>query len=129
MRACNKLCGYWTLRTLSRSTTIIISRERGRRFSTTCNQVAPWQVEIFRQPGRINFMNSMAPIKPATASADVIKGARSLFDIPDGITYLNCANMAPQLRSVTESGICAVRAKATPWKLTAPEWFSGAEEL
>src|SRR5215469_5373950 len=37
--------------------------------------------------------------------------------------------MAPQLRSVTDAGVAAVRAKATPWKLTAPEWFSGAEVL
>jgi selenocysteine lyase/cysteine desulfurase len=74
-------------------------------------------------------MNSIASIKPITTTADVIESVRELFDIPDGITYLNCANMAPQLRSITESGIRAVRAKATPWKLSAPEWFSGAEEL
>jgi selenocysteine lyase/cysteine desulfurase len=64
-------------------------------------------------------------LKPAAHIAN----ARELFEIPDGITYLNCANMAPQLRSVTEAGIAAVRAKATPWKLTASEWFSGAEVL
>jgi selenocysteine lyase/cysteine desulfurase len=55
--------------------------------------------------------------------------ARGLFEIPRGITYLNCANMAPQLRSVTEAGLDAVRAKCSPWKLSAPEWFSGAETL
>ena len=58
-----------------------------------------------------------------------ITNARELFEIPADITYLNCANMAPQLRSVTDAGITAVRAKATPWMLTAPEWFSGAEVL
>src|SRR5438045_4855574 len=62
-------------------------------------------------------------------SSDQLTNARDLFEIPEGITYLNCANMAPQLRSVTEAGIAAVKAKATPWKLTAPEWFSGAEVL
>jgi selenocysteine lyase/cysteine desulfurase len=60
---------------------------------------------------------------------DQITNARELFEIPEGITYLNCANMAPQLKSLTEAGIAAVRAKATPWKLTASEWFSGAEVL
>ncbi len=58
-----------------------------------------------------------------------IAPARELFEIPDDVTYLNCANMAPQLRSITTAGINAVRAKATPWTLSAPEWFSGAEEL
>jgi len=58
-----------------------------------------------------------------------IQNARNLFEIPEGVTYLNCANMAPQLRSITEAGLGSVRAKATPWNLSAPEWFSGAERL
>jgi len=56
-----------------------------------------------------------------------IEAARDLFDIPKGITYLNCANMAPQLRSITQAGIAAVQAKTSPWQLT--DWFAGAEEL
>jgi selenocysteine lyase/cysteine desulfurase len=59
----------------------------------------------------------------------LIENAGHLFEIPDDITYLNCANMAPQLKSVTEAGLGAVRGKESPWKLTAPEWFSGAETL
>lgn len=54
---------------------------------------------------------------------------KDLFDIPDGVTYLNCANMAPQLRSVTAAGLEAVRMKSTPWTLASSGWFSGAEEL
>src|SRR5215813_5001061 len=72
----------------------------------------------------------MSMITTAEAKiSDQIISARELFEIPEGITYLNCANMAPQLKSITEAGIAAVRAKATPWKLAAPEWFSGAEVL
>lgn len=63
------------------------------------------------------------------APAGVLASQRALFDIPDGVTYLNCANMSPQLRAVTSVGIDAVRAKSTPWTLTAPDWFSGAERL
>jgi selenocysteine lyase/cysteine desulfurase len=55
--------------------------------------------------------------------------AKNLFEIPTGITYFNCANMAPQLKAVTQAGLRAVRAKASPWTLSAPEWFSGAEQL
>ena len=47
----------------------------------------------------------------------------------DGITYLNCASMSPQLRSVTETGLRAVRTKASPWNLSGPEWFAGSEQL
>jgi len=59
----------------------------------------------------------------------LIENARELFEISKDVTYLNCANMAPQLKTVTEAGLRAVRAKASPWKLTAAEWFSGAETL
>lgn len=63
------------------------------------------------------------------SSAVSIEHAKNMFEIPPDVTYLNCANMAPQLRSVTEAGLDAVRTKASPWKLSAPEWFSGAETL
>jgi selenocysteine lyase/cysteine desulfurase len=52
-----------------------------------------------------------------------------MFEIPPGVAYLNCANMAPQLRSVTAIGLDAVRKKAAPWALSAADWFTGAEEL
>jgi selenocysteine lyase/cysteine desulfurase len=66
-------------------------------------------------------------MKPIPAAS--LNSVRELFEIPDTVTYLNCASMAPQLRSVTRSGISAVQARATPWKLSGPEWFSGAEQL
>ena len=54
---------------------------------------------------------------------------RALFEIPDGVTYLNCASMSPALQSVTAAGIEAVRAKASPWMLQASDWFTGPERL
>ena len=54
---------------------------------------------------------------------------RHLFEIPDDVTYLNCASMSPSLRAVTASGIDAVRAKASPWNLRPSDWFTGAEPL
>lgn len=59
----------------------------------------------------------------------VLPAQRSLFDLPDGVTYLNCANMSPQLRGVTDAGVEAVRRKREPWRRDAADWFSGAEEL
>jgi len=69
----------------------------------------------------------MISIPPAMSTP--ITAVRDLFEIPDGITYLNCASMAPQLRSITEAGLRAVRTKASPWNLSGPEWFAGSEEL
>ena len=54
---------------------------------------------------------------------------RALFEIPEDVTYLNCASMSPQLRTVTAAGIDAVRAKASPWKLRSDDWFVHAEPL
>jgi selenocysteine lyase/cysteine desulfurase len=54
---------------------------------------------------------------------------RALFEIPDDVTYLNCASMSPQLRTVTAAGIDAVRAKASPWTLRSDDWFVHAEPL
>jgi selenocysteine lyase/cysteine desulfurase len=54
---------------------------------------------------------------------------RHLFALPDGVAYLNCAYLAPQLRSVTEAGLAAVRRKERPWEVTPDAFFSGSEEL
>ncbi len=51
------------------------------------------------------------------------------FEIPEDVTYLNCANMSPQLKAVRTAGIEAVRARALPWELVPERWFSGAEKL
>jgi selenocysteine lyase/cysteine desulfurase len=58
-----------------------------------------------------------------------IPPCRDLFEIAPGITYLNCANMAPQLRTITAAGIAAVKARAAPWRIAAADWFAAAEEL
>lgn len=54
---------------------------------------------------------------------------RHLFDIPDGVTYLNCAYMSPLMRSVIEAGQAGIARKAQPWKISADDFFSGSEEL
>src|ERR1019366_9911390 len=69
----------------------------------------------------------MTPLPPNIPTP--IATVRDLFEIPDDITYLNCASMSPQLRSVTEAGLRAVRTKASPWNLSGSEWFAGSEEL
>ncbi len=52
-----------------------------------------------------------------------IAAARQLFDVPDHVTYLNCANLAPRLHAVTAAGHAAVDRMASPWKIRAPDWF------
>ena len=54
---------------------------------------------------------------------------KDLFEIADGITYLNCATMSPLLKSVKETGINALERRAKPWSLTDKDWFDDAEVL
>ncbi len=54
---------------------------------------------------------------------------RHLFDIPDDVTYLNCAYMSPLMRSVIEAGNAALARKAHPWELTPDQFFTGSEEF
>ena len=52
-----------------------------------------------------------------------------LFDIPQNVTYLNCASLSPQLKSVTKAGLQAVQRKVHPWQIESQEWFTGPEKL
>ena len=54
---------------------------------------------------------------------------KDLFLIEEGLTYLNCANMSPMLRTVKEAGLQALETRATPWKISSEDWFTNAEKL
>jgi selenocysteine lyase/cysteine desulfurase len=58
-----------------------------------------------------------------------LPGQRHLFEIPDGVTYLNCAYMSPQLRAVRAAGEAALGMKAQPWRLTSADFFTHSEAL
>ena len=53
---------------------------------------------------------------------------RGQFEIPEEISYLNCAYMSPQLRSAREAGERAVGRKSRPWEITPPDFFDDAEQ-
>ncbi len=52
---------------------------------------------------------------------------RELFDIPEDVTYLNCAYMSPlPLRSI-EAGERGLKRKAHPWEIRPPHFFDESE--
>jgi selenocysteine lyase/cysteine desulfurase len=53
---------------------------------------------------------------------------RHLFEVPEGISYLNCAYMGPQLREAREVGVRSVGRKSRPWEITPDDFFEEAEE-
>ena len=52
---------------------------------------------------------------------------RDMFDLPENITYLNCAYTSPLLKAAREAGRTAIQAKANPWTITSSDFFSSAE--
>ncbi|CAA9425124.1 MAG: Cysteine desulfurase [uncultured Rubrobacteraceae bacterium] len=59
--------------------------------------------------------------------AVVLCSQRELFEIPEDITYLNCAYMSPQLRAVRAVGEEAVARKSRPWEVSPRDFFENSE--
>jgi selenocysteine lyase/cysteine desulfurase len=58
----------------------------------------------------------------------ILENQRELFEIPEGVAYLNCAYMSPQLLSAREVGERAVARKSRPWEITPDDFFEDAEK-
>lgn len=59
----------------------------------------------------------------------LLPSQRPLFEIPDDVTWLNCAYMSPQLRGVRAAGEEALSRKAQPWNIRPAHFFDEAEAL
>jgi selenocysteine lyase/cysteine desulfurase len=55
-----------------------------------------------------------------------MKCKKHLFQLPEGIHYLNCAYMSPLLRSVEEKGIEGMQRKRNPVSVKPVDFFTGA---
>ena len=54
---------------------------------------------------------------------------RALFDIPEGVSYLDCAKMSPLSRAAVEAGRRGLERKAHPWEVRAEHFFDESEEV
>jgi selenocysteine lyase/cysteine desulfurase len=52
-----------------------------------------------------------------------MKCQKELFEVPDGVTYLNAAYMGPLLKTSAVIGEKAMRKKLTPWALPISDFF------
>jgi selenocysteine lyase/cysteine desulfurase len=59
----------------------------------------------------------------------ILPSQRHLFDLPDDVTWINCAYMSPQLHTVSEAGKEAVMRKSRPWQLRPEDFFTESEAL
>jgi selenocysteine lyase/cysteine desulfurase len=54
---------------------------------------------------------------------------RSLFDIPEGIAYFDCAKMSPLLDAAAQAGTKGLLRKAHPWNIKAAHFFDESERV
>ena len=59
----------------------------------------------------------------------IITNQRHLFDIPPGVTYLNCAYLSPILRAAADAGKTGVDRKLRPWTIVRRDFFNQLEEV
>lgn len=59
----------------------------------------------------------------------ILPNQKSLFSIPPGITFLNCAYMSPLLKRANEAGIEALQKRSHPWEIVIDDWFTPGETL
>jgi selenocysteine lyase/cysteine desulfurase len=59
----------------------------------------------------------------------IIPNQKSLFSIPPGITFLNCAYMSPLLKSANEAGVASLQKRSHPWEIVTDDWFTPGETL
>ncbi len=52
-----------------------------------------------------------------------------MFDIPDDVTYLNCAYMSPLMHQVRDAGVSGLARKCRPWEISARDFFTGSNAL
>lgn len=52
---------------------------------------------------------------------------RELFELPDDVSYLNCAYMSPLARPVVDAAERGLRRKSRPWEITPAHFFDESE--
>ena len=59
----------------------------------------------------------------------IIPCQRSEFEIPENVTYYNCAYMSPLAKDIQDIGVSSVSAKAQPWLIQPEHFFSGSNAV
>jgi selenocysteine lyase/cysteine desulfurase len=59
----------------------------------------------------------------------MLDNQRHLFDIPSGVTYLNCAYLSPLLRAAADVGRIGVDRKLHPWTIVRRDFFDELEDV
>ncbi len=62
-------------------------------------------------------------------SGKLLTCQKAAFNLPAGISYLNCAYMAPLSKKVSDAGVRGLRAKELPYQIAVDAFFQPVERL
>ena len=54
---------------------------------------------------------------------------KDLFDLPEEVSYLNCATLSPFMKQLAEVGKKAIDQRARPYEVGKDEWFGPSQKL
>src|SRR5262249_50367951 len=65
----------------------------------------------------------------ASSTGLALASQRHLFEIPDDVTFLNCAYISPLPKASLIAGDRGLRCKAQPWTIGAADFFTSSETV
>src|SRR5262249_56100602 len=65
----------------------------------------------------------------ASSTGLALASQRHLFEIPDDVTFLNCAYISPLPKASLIAGDRGLRRKAQPWTIGAADFFTSSETV
>ena len=54
---------------------------------------------------------------------------RSKFDLPENISYFNCTNISPLIKSLATLAYAVIEQRVRPYKIIRQDWFNPVEKL
>ena len=59
----------------------------------------------------------------------MLTSQRDKFDLPENVSYLNCANISPLMKDLANLGKAAINQRIRPYEITREDWFKPTENL
>ena len=59
----------------------------------------------------------------------ILSCQKDLFDIPEDVTYLNCAYQGPLMKHIEKAGFDAISKRTRPYQYTVEDFFEPVEAL
>lgn len=59
----------------------------------------------------------------------ILSSQKEKFDLPENVSYMNCANISPLMKHLANLAKTAINQRIRPYKITKDDWFKPVEAL